>query len=144
MSYAENYKLIQWTKRPEPEVIRSARSREANAPYYMPDIKPFVSPMSGKELSSRRQVQHEERGYGVRQCGELKNVSDFDNTKTARSRNDDPRHGAGLQAGPGAPSQHQVERLTTEPLAYATTTHTSFGGDCGLGSNPRGPAVFNT
>jgi hypothetical protein len=89
MSYAENYKQIQWAKRPEPAEIRSARNRAANAPYYMPDITPFVSPMSGKVISSRKHVAHEERGYGVRQCGELKKVSDFDNTKTALARNDD-------------------------------------------------------
>ncbi len=88
-AYRENFKLIKWAPRPEPLVIRSARSREANAPYYVPDIKEFVSPMSGRVLSSRKQVQHEERGYGVRQCGELKNASDFDNTGRSRERTND-------------------------------------------------------
>ncbi len=47
----------------------------------MPDIKPFVSPLSGKVLSSRKHVQHEERGYGVRQAGELRKPEDFKSHK---------------------------------------------------------------
>ncbi len=77
-AYSENFKLIDWSNfKPTPSK-RDAAVKHGDAAYYMPDIAPFVSPMSGKVLSSRKQVKHEERGYGVRQCGELDKVSDFD------------------------------------------------------------------
>ncbi len=94
-AYRDNFKLIKWVERPKPSAntVGSEPSvlgtNYAVAPYYVPDIKEFVSPMSGRVLSSRRQVQHEERGYGVRQCGELKNLSDFDNTARSRERTND-------------------------------------------------------
>ena len=79
-TYSDNFREIDWSGfKPTPS--KRAAEKRATGPMYIPDIKPFVSPMSGKVLSSRKQVQHEERGYGVRACGELKNVSDFDNTK---------------------------------------------------------------
>ena len=79
-AYAKNFAEIDWSGfKPTPS--KRATKDIGVGPMYMPDIKPFVSPMSGKVLSSRKQVQHEERGYGVRQCGELDKVSDFDNTQ---------------------------------------------------------------
>lgn len=47
------------------------------APGVMGDIKPFVSPIDGKEISSRSQLREHERRHGVRQCGELKSAADF-------------------------------------------------------------------
>ncbi len=85
--YRDNYKAIKWSK-PKPSQPRVAEEK-GKAAYYVPDIAEFVSPMSGRVLSSRKQVQHEERGYGVRQCGELKNASDFDNTGRSRERTND-------------------------------------------------------
>ncbi len=76
-AYSENFKLIDWSGFKPTRTKRAEESKDA-APYYMADIKPFVSPLSGKVLSSRKQVRHEERGYGARQCGELNKVSDFD------------------------------------------------------------------
>ncbi len=86
-AYRENFKLIKWARTAKVTVMPD--EEKGKAAYYVPDIKEFVSPMSGRVLSSRKQVQHEERGYGVRQCGELKNVSDFDNTARSRERTND-------------------------------------------------------
>lgn len=75
-AYSDNFKRIDWSGfKPTPPKPREEPG--AAGPYYMADITPFRSPLSGRVLSSRKQVQHEERGYGVRQCGELGKVSDF-------------------------------------------------------------------
>ena len=78
--YAKNFAEIDWSgfKPSPPKRVAEERGKAA---YFMPDITPFVSPMSGRVLSSRNQVRHEERGYGVRQCGELNKVEHFDNTR---------------------------------------------------------------
>jgi hypothetical protein len=80
-AYSENFKLIDWSGfRPMPP--KPVEDRKSTGPYFMPDITPFVSPMSGKVLSSRKQVQHEERGYGVRQAGELRHdINNFNSRK---------------------------------------------------------------
>lgn len=87
-AYSDNYKAIKWSPIEVKLPAAPPESRGAG-PTYMPDIKEFVSPMSGRVISSRKQVRDEERGYGVRQCGELKNVSDFDNTKRSHERTND-------------------------------------------------------
>lgn len=79
-AYSENFRLIDWSGfKPAPKQAQT--EERGKAFYFVPDIAPFVSPMSGKVLSSRKQVRHEERGYGVRQCGELSKVEHFDNTR---------------------------------------------------------------
>ncbi len=74
-AYSENFRLIDWSGfKPTPS---KPPEDKGNVFYFMPDIVPFRSPLSGKVLSSRKQVQHEERGYGVRQAGELRKPEDF-------------------------------------------------------------------
>lgn len=77
-AYAENYKLIQWAPL-KPSAPKQAEEKGQGA-YFMPDIKEFVSPMSGRLISSRKHLRDEERAYNVKQCGELKAPSDFDNS----------------------------------------------------------------
>lgn len=96
-AYRDNYKLIKWAK---PKAAEPKLSEErGKAAYYMPDIKEFRSPMSGRLLSSRKQVAHEERGFGVKQCGELKKVEDFDNRKTGASRTNDRQFDEAFRKG---------------------------------------------
>lgn len=42
------------------------------APVLMQDIKPFVSPIDGKEITSRSKLKAHERTHNVRQCGDFK------------------------------------------------------------------------
>ncbi len=58
-----------------------ARSRKGKSAYFMPDIAHFQSPVDYEHITSRSQLREHELRNGVRQCGELKNSSDFDNTK---------------------------------------------------------------
>ena len=57
---------------------KAARKPNRRSFMFMPDITPFVSPLSGEELTSRSQVRDHERQYEVRQCGELTSTGDFD------------------------------------------------------------------
>lgn len=75
--FSDNYKDIVWGNHPLPE--RRSRATDSG-PTFVPDIAPFRSPMSGRILSSRKHVRDEERAYNVRQCGELKSPTDFDNS----------------------------------------------------------------
>ncbi len=78
-AYSDNFKLIDWSGfKPTPS---KPVEDKGNVFYFMPDIVPFVSPLSGKVLSSRKQVQHEERGYSVRQAGDLRKPEDFHSQK---------------------------------------------------------------
>lgn len=45
---------------------------EVCAPIVMGDIKPFVSPIDGKEIGSRSALRRHEITHNVRQCGDLK------------------------------------------------------------------------
>lgn len=47
-------------------------------PALMDDIKPFRSPIDGKEISSRSALREHEQRHGVRQVGDLK-PHEFDN-----------------------------------------------------------------
>lgn len=47
-------------------------ARAASGPFVMPDIKPFISPIDGTEISSRSHLRRHEVSYGVRQCGDFK------------------------------------------------------------------------
>lgn len=79
-AYSDNFKNIDWSGfKPTKRQVQT--EERGKAPYVMPDITPFRSPLSGKVLSSRKQVQHEERGYGARQCGEMKTAEEFNNFK---------------------------------------------------------------
>lgn len=58
---------------------RKQAEQHATANYFMPDIAEFRSPLNGKAIGSRSALREHERAFGVRQCGELKTISDFDN-----------------------------------------------------------------
>ena len=53
----------------------------ATATYVMPDIAEFRSPIDGAGIGSRSTLRAHEQRHGVRQCGELKTVGDFDNRR---------------------------------------------------------------
>ena len=46
----------------------------------LPDIAEFQSPIDGSLITSRSQLREHERKFGVRQCGELKNATDYSMT----------------------------------------------------------------
>lgn len=79
--FRTNYDKIDWSKpiqRAPKEPRRVARS-PLGAPVVMGDIAEFQSPIDYSLISSRSALREHEQKHGVRQCGELKNVSDFDN-----------------------------------------------------------------
>lgn len=61
---------------------RGDRSKRGDvaAPLVMPDIAPFIAPggPTPTPISSRSELRAHERSYGIRQCGELDKVSDYD------------------------------------------------------------------
>lgn len=63
---------------------RAARRARPTGPAYMPDISEFQAPLgnspAGTRIGSRSQLREFEQQHGVRQCGELKTLGDFDNT----------------------------------------------------------------
>ena len=67
-----------WVPSEEYYAKKAAKRGTRQSFMFMPDITPFVSPLSGEELTSRSQVREQERQYGVRQCGELTSTEDFD------------------------------------------------------------------
>lgn len=77
-AYRENFAGIDWSRTPEWRPERR-RADTGNAPYFVPDIAEFRSPLDGKMIGSRSSLRDHERAHGVRQCGELKSASDFDN-----------------------------------------------------------------
>lgn len=53
-------------------VRKSARATNIPLPFLMGDIKPFVSPIDDKEITSRSQLRAHERTHNVRQAGDFK------------------------------------------------------------------------
>ncbi|MFO1183570.1 MAG: hypothetical protein U1E56_02130 [Bauldia sp.] len=78
--YSENYALIDWGEGPPGSSRKTERGQKpaAKAAFFMPDIAPFVSPIDCSEITSRSKLREHERRYGVRQCGELKRLEDWD------------------------------------------------------------------
>ncbi len=69
MSYQDNYKLIDWSvKSPHEPVVKRA-TKVGKAPTFMPDIAPFVSPITKREISSRSQLREHNKAHGVFQVG---------------------------------------------------------------------------
>lgn len=58
---------------------RLNRPEADKAHYVMSDIAAFQSPLDFTEISSRSALREHEKRHGVRQCGELNKVSDYDN-----------------------------------------------------------------
>lgn len=60
-------------------VDRSKRG-DVPAPMVMPDIAPFIAPggPAPTPISSRSELRAHEQRHGIRQCGELDKVSDYD------------------------------------------------------------------
>jgi hypothetical protein len=79
--YKENFALIDWSDFRPRERARQAPPERSGlaAPLVMNDISEFQSPIDFSLISSRSALREHERKYGVRQCGELKSVEDFDN-----------------------------------------------------------------
>jgi hypothetical protein len=80
-TYAENFAGIDWSAHTNVERRRPVEVVRGKSTYVMSDIAEFVSPVNYELISSRSQLREHERRHKVRQCGELKNASDFDNTK---------------------------------------------------------------
>lgn len=51
---------------------RAGKSKRASGPFVMPDIKPFVSPIDGAEITSRSTLRAHEHTHQVRQAGDFK------------------------------------------------------------------------
>ena len=51
---------------------KSKRSDIVSVPYLMGDIKPFVSPIDGTEITSRSTLRAHEHTHQVRQAGDFK------------------------------------------------------------------------
>lgn len=83
--YKENFALIDWSDfRPSERKRRVSPHRsDIGAPMVMNDISEFQSPIDFSLISSRSALREHERKYGVRQCGDLKSVKDFDNNAKA-------------------------------------------------------------
>ena len=78
-AYSENYKLIQWNIKPSMPA-RMEQIEGTKAFTVMPDIVPFVSPINGQLIGSRKHLRDHERAYEVRQCGDLRgDVNNFNN-----------------------------------------------------------------
>lgn len=75
-AYRRNYAGIDWSGTPQYRPRRRARM-EAAGPYFVPDIKPFVSPIDYSEITSRSALREHEQKHNVRQCGELRKPEDF-------------------------------------------------------------------
>lgn len=78
--FAERHKEIDWDPLPS-WGKRSQRRSTDPAPYFVPDVTPFVSPIDRSEITSRSQLREHERRHSVRQCGELKTAGDFDHSR---------------------------------------------------------------
>lgn len=79
--FSERHREIDWGAHKDWKPARKTQETGGqSAPYFLPDIKPFQSPIDYSEITSRSQLAEHERRYGVRQCGELKHPQDFDNT----------------------------------------------------------------
>lgn len=76
MKQTWNAETKQWEDS-EAYYARKARKQFANASFFLPDIKEFVSPINGETITSRPQLREHEKRHQVRQCGELKKASDF-------------------------------------------------------------------
>jgi hypothetical protein len=80
-AFRENYDLIEW----KPIEVKSRRREQhGSGPYFVPDIKPFVSPIDQTVISSRSLLREHEQRHGVRQVGDLKSPQDFDNRSVDR------------------------------------------------------------
>lgn len=57
-------------------------------PCLMTDIKPFVSPIDGAEISSRSALKAHERRHGVKQAGDFKKgeIVESENKRVAKSK----------------------------------------------------------
>lgn len=65
--------LIDWTK------YYAQKAAERNpAAYFVPDLKSFISPLDGKEISSRSQLREHEARHNVRQVGNDLKLPDYD------------------------------------------------------------------
>ena len=75
-AYRDNYAAIDW--QPIPETWRKPRqAANGKGPMFMPDIRPFISPIDYSEISSRSSLRAHERKHDVRQCGDLRKPEDF-------------------------------------------------------------------
>lgn len=71
------------------ELVEVAERTPPEGGFFMPDIAEFQSPVDYSIISSRSHLREHEKRHGVRQCGELKTASDFDNS---------PKFGAPLES----------------------------------------------
>ena len=58
--------------KPKIKVSRKSARADIPLPFLMGDIKPFVSPIDNKEITSRSQLRAHERTHNVRQAGDFK------------------------------------------------------------------------
>lgn len=77
-AYRQNYKLIEWAPIKPSEPKRE--TPKGKAAYFVPDIQPFVSPMSRRVISSRKHLRDEERAYNVKQVGNDLKPHEYDNS----------------------------------------------------------------
>ena len=77
--FSDRHKEIDWGAHKDWRPARPERKQGASAPFFMPDIAPFISPIDYTEIRSRSALREHERKHGVRQVGDLK-PQDFDNS----------------------------------------------------------------
>ena len=63
---------------------RLADEGAVRGPTVIGDISEFVSPLDMSVISSRSSLREHEKRHGVKQCGELNKVSDYDNDPAPR------------------------------------------------------------
>lgn len=63
------------------KLVEKHKAPPKGGAFFMPDIKPFISPIDGTEISSRSHLRSHEHKHGVRQVG--------DDYARPRSSNDD-------------------------------------------------------
>lgn len=61
----------------EPSDVYYARKARKRIGMVLPDITEFVSPINCELITSRPQLREHEKRHQVRQCGELKQASDY-------------------------------------------------------------------
>lgn len=79
--FSERHREIDWGAHKDWKPARKTQETGGqSAPYFLPDIKPFQSPIDYSQITSRSQLREHERRHNVRQCGELNKPEHFDNS----------------------------------------------------------------
>lgn len=82
-AYASNYDLIDWSDF-KPATIAKVETEHGKGPYFVPDIAPFVSPVSRTMITSRSELREHNKRHGVFQVGSDLKPQDYTAHKPAQ------------------------------------------------------------